>query len=103
MVKFTIIIVKTLVAPTAVAYLDLFLRGQFAEQKLILSSSFRCDQIHNYQSYDFGPFLVPLKLDLDVQQTHLSARKEVAKFRCVVISAKHFLSEMTLVQHHSCE
>jgi hypothetical protein len=29
-------------------------RGQFVEQKLMLSSSFRCDQIYKYERYDFG-------------------------------------------------
>jgi hypothetical protein len=28
------------------------LYGQFAEQELILSSNFRCDQIYIYQQYD---------------------------------------------------
>ncbi len=49
--------------------------GRFVEQMLMLSSCFRCYQIHNYQRYDFGHTLLchisrtwystnpPLKLD----------------------------------------
>ncbi len=33
-------------------------RGRFVEQKLMLSSNFRCDQIHNCHCYDFGHTLV---------------------------------------------
>ncbi len=40
--------------------------------KLELSSSFGCDRIHNCQRYElWSHFLVQLKSDLDVQQTHL--------------------------------
>ncbi len=81
---------------------DLQTRGRFIEQKLMLSSSFRCDQIYNSQRYVqqtglsllnkysclaralggtkfinmrgtiFGHTLLFLNSDLDVQQTHLS-------------------------------
>jgi hypothetical protein len=34
------------------------LRGQFVEQKLMLSSNFRCDQIYKYQRYDLGHTLL---------------------------------------------
>ncbi len=45
---------------------------RFVEQKLKLSSSFGYHQIHNWQMYDFGhTFVVLLKSDIDVQQTHL--------------------------------
>jgi hypothetical protein len=45
---------------------------RFVEQKLMLSSSFRCYQIHNCHRYDFGhTFFVKLKSDLDIQQTRL--------------------------------
>jgi hypothetical protein len=41
------------------------------ELKLMLSSSFRCDQIHNCNTYDVGSHLVMLlKSDLNIQQTH---------------------------------
>ncbi len=33
-------------------------RGQFVEQKLMLSSNFGCYQIHNCQRYDFGHTLL---------------------------------------------
>jgi hypothetical protein len=29
-------------------------RGPFVKQKLVLTSSFRCDLIHNCHRYDFG-------------------------------------------------
>jgi hypothetical protein len=32
--------------------------ARFVEQKLALSSSFRCDQIRNRNRYDFGPTLL---------------------------------------------
>jgi hypothetical protein len=32
--------------------------GRFVEQKLMLNSSFRCDQIHDCQRYDFGHTLL---------------------------------------------
>jgi len=32
--------------------------GQFAEQKLVLSSNFRCDQIYKNGGYDFGHTLL---------------------------------------------
>ncbi len=42
--------------------------GWFVEQKLMLGSSFRYDQIYKYPKYDFGHTLfVTLKSDLDVQ------------------------------------
>jgi hypothetical protein len=34
------------------------IRGQFVEQMLMLSSSFRCDQIYKYNIYDFGHTLL---------------------------------------------
>jgi hypothetical protein len=34
------------------------LRGQFVEQMLTLSLSFRCDQIYKYERYDFGHTLL---------------------------------------------
>jgi hypothetical protein len=38
---------------------------------LMLSSSFRCDQIYKYELYDFvSHFVVLLKSDLDLQRTH---------------------------------
>ncbi len=43
--------------------------GWFLEQKFMLSSSFRCDQIHNYHRYNV---VVTLRSDSDVQQPHLS-------------------------------
>ncbi len=44
------------------------IRGWFVEQKLMLGSSFRYDQIYKYPKYDFGHTLfVTLKSDLDVQ------------------------------------
>ncbi len=39
---------------------DQQLRGQFAEQKLVLCSSFRCDQIYLCRSYDFVHILLCL-------------------------------------------
>jgi hypothetical protein len=45
--------------------------GRFVDQKLLLSYSFRCDQINNNHCFDFGDTVVLLKSDLDVQQTHL--------------------------------
>ncbi len=53
-------------------------RGRFVEQKLTLSSSFRCDQIHNRF---WSHFVV---LDLDVQQTHLSAGKQLPHGKCLI-------------------
>jgi hypothetical protein len=49
------------------------IRGRFVEQNLMPSSTFRCDQNHNFSEILFGPhfFVVLLKLDLNVQQTHL--------------------------------
>jgi hypothetical protein len=32
--------------------------GQFVQQELMLSCSFRCDMIHNCRSYDFGHTLL---------------------------------------------
>ncbi len=40
------------------------LRGQFVEQKLVLKSYFRCDQIHKRSHL--------VKSDLDAEQIHLS-------------------------------
>jgi hypothetical protein len=34
------------------------LRGRFVEQKLMPSSSFRCDLIYKYDTYDFGHTLL---------------------------------------------
>ncbi len=34
------------------------LRGRFVEQKLMLSSNFRCDQIHKNKRYGFGHTLL---------------------------------------------
>jgi hypothetical protein len=45
-------------------------RGWFVEQKLMLSSICRCDQIKKRQKYDSGQTLL-LKSDLDIQHTHL--------------------------------
>jgi hypothetical protein len=42
--------------PTHVA--SIVIRGCFVEQKLVLSSSFRCDQIYKCQAYDFGHTLL---------------------------------------------
>ncbi len=47
-------------------------KGRFVEQRLMLSTYFRCDQICEYERYDFGHFVVLLKSDLHVQQTHLN-------------------------------
>jgi hypothetical protein len=41
--------------------------NQFVEQKLMLRTSFRCDQINKY---DFGHLFLLLKSDF-VQQTHI--------------------------------
>ncbi len=38
----------------------------FVKQRLVLSSSFKCDQIYKYERYDFGLFVVLLKFHLDV-------------------------------------
>jgi hypothetical protein len=44
--------------------------GRFVEQKLILSSNFRCGKIDKINCYEFGhTFIVLLKYDSDVQQT----------------------------------
>ncbi len=43
------------------------LKGQFVEQKVVLSSNFRCGQIYNGQNIIW----VTLKSDLHVRQTHL--------------------------------
>jgi hypothetical protein len=45
--------------------------GRFVEQKLVLNSNFRCDQIHAFNWYDFGHTFVLLKSNLGVQQTQL--------------------------------
>ncbi len=45
--------------------------GQFVEHRLMLSSSFRCNQIYKYEIHDFGHTVVLVNLDLDVQQTCL--------------------------------
>jgi hypothetical protein len=37
---------------------DSIIRGRFVEQMLMLSSSFRCDQIHNCHWYDLGHTLL---------------------------------------------
>ncbi len=48
------------------------LRGQFVEQKIILSSSLKCDQIYKSQRYDFGPKLLYCLIQtFGVQKTHL--------------------------------
>ncbi len=61
MTKYIAMIVVNLVTPKATAKQELLfnklasgLRGQFVEQKLMLSSSFRRDQIYKYERYDFG-------------------------------------------------
>jgi hypothetical protein len=41
-------------------------RGKFSEQKLVLTSSFKCDQIHYCHRYEFGHIVVLLKSDLNV-------------------------------------
>ncbi len=48
-------------------------RGQFVEQKLMLSSSFK---FHLSKIVFWSHFVVVLKSDLDVQQTHLSAPRK---------------------------
>ena len=45
--------------------------GWFVEQNLMLSSNFRCCQIHYCWQYEFGHTVVFLKSDLGVKQTHL--------------------------------
>ncbi len=53
----------------------------FVEQKFMLSSSFRCDQIYKCPRYDFGHnFAVLLKSNLGVNQTHLWDRFVEQKF-----------------------
>ncbi len=47
------------------------IRDRSVEQKLTLSSSFRCDQNQNCDNYEFNNIFLLLKSDLDVQQTHL--------------------------------
>jgi hypothetical protein len=48
------------------------IRGRFVEQEYKLSSSFRSRQAHNCQIYYFDRFfVVQLRSDLDVEQTHL--------------------------------
>ncbi len=50
-----------------------YLRDCFVEQMLMPSSSFRCGQIYNIGTLEFGPhFAVLLKSDLDVQQSPAS-------------------------------
>ncbi len=49
--------------------------GRFVEQKLKLSYSFKCD--HLSQIWFVSDFVVLLKSDLDVQQTHLWKQNEV--------------------------
>ncbi len=50
-------------------------RGRFVEQKLMLSSNFRCYQFHNNPFPRIGSHVVVLlKSDLDVRQTHLRGR-----------------------------
>ncbi len=43
-----------------------YLRGRFAEQKLMVTSNFIFEKINICQLYDFG-HVVLFKLDLDVQ------------------------------------
>ncbi len=38
--------------------LDHIARGQFVEQKLMPSSSFRCDLTYKYETFDFGHTLL---------------------------------------------
>ncbi len=45
--------------------------GRFVEQKLALSSSFRCDQIYKIRRYDFGHTLLCYLSQTYVKQTHL--------------------------------
>jgi hypothetical protein len=51
-------------------------KGQFVKQKLVLSSSFQCEQILiGFQSH----FALQLKSDLDVEQTHSTNHKRILK------------------------
>ncbi len=46
--------------------------GQFAEQMLILSSNFGCEQIYKIREITFwSPFVIKLKSGLDVQQINI--------------------------------
>ncbi len=48
------------------------LRGQFVEQKIILSSRLECDQIYKFWRYDFGPKLLYCLIQtFGIQKTHL--------------------------------
>ncbi len=65
MTKYIAMIVVNLVRPKTAAKQELLfnklasgLRGQFVEQKLMLSSSFRRDQIYKDERYDFGHTLL---------------------------------------------
>jgi hypothetical protein len=50
----------------------------FVEQKLMLSSNFRCDQICDSQRHDFWSHsAVLLKSDLDVQLTYLCPHLQI--------------------------
>jgi len=46
-------------------------RGQFLEQKHMISPSFRWDQIIKCRRYEIGDNMLLLKTGLDVQRTHL--------------------------------
>ncbi len=47
-----------LVTPKAGAKHELLFNKPASEQKLMFSSSFRCDQIYKYEIYDFGNALL---------------------------------------------
>ncbi len=96
--------VKNSVAPKAAAKHELLFNKPASEasllnKRLMLGSSIRCEQIYQYELYDFGHTLLCylLKSDLDVQQTPLRCRFVEQKLalssniRCDQIHNNHFL------------
>jgi hypothetical protein len=75
-------------------------RGRFVEQRLMLSSNFMCDPIYKNERYDFGPhFVVLLKSDLGVQQTHLRpANRKVSKTNHELFGFESFSSNLEVVR-----
>jgi hypothetical protein len=74
--------------------------GWFVEQRLVLSSSFRCDQINNCKRHHFGHTVVLLKFDLDIQQTHFSFLNK--RFDWVRLAQLELSSSFRCNQIHNC-
>jgi hypothetical protein len=57
----------------------------------MLSSSFRCDQIYEYQKYDFGHTFYATLSQTDVEQTHL--RSAAFNTENITLSQESYLNK----------